>query len=58
MAPELEGYEYHRRAWWMTVRGQRLRAWVYVYASRKLAARRGAKPFNGPSWTSKAARAK
>jgi gamma-glutamylcyclotransferase (GGCT)/AIG2-like uncharacterized protein YtfP len=54
---ELEGHEYHRRAWWMVVRGQRVRAWVYVYASRQLAARRGAKTFHGPSWTAKAARA-
>ena len=55
---ELEGYEYHRRACWTILRGQRVRAWVYVYASRKLAAQRGAKAFNGPSWSAKAARAK
>jgi gamma-glutamylcyclotransferase (GGCT)/AIG2-like uncharacterized protein YtfP len=55
---ELEGYEYHRRAWWAVVRGVRVRAWVYVYASRKFAARRGARAFRGISWTAKAARLK
>ena len=55
---ELEGYEYHRRAWWATVRGVRVRAWVYVYASRRFAARRGARAFHGLSWTAKAARIK
>ena len=55
---ELEGYEYHRRAWWATVRGVRVRAWVYVYASRKFAACRGARAFRGISWTAKAARIK
>ena len=55
---ELEGYEYHRRAWWAVVRGVRVRAWVYVYASRRFAARRGARAFGGISWTAKAARIK
>jgi gamma-glutamylcyclotransferase (GGCT)/AIG2-like uncharacterized protein YtfP len=55
---ELEGYEYHRRAWWAVVRGVRVRAWVYIYASRTLAARRGARAFRGISWTAKAARIK
>jgi gamma-glutamylcyclotransferase (GGCT)/AIG2-like uncharacterized protein YtfP len=55
---ELEGHEYHRRAWWAVVRGVRVRAWVYVYASRTFAARRGARAFRGISWTANAARIK
>jgi gamma-glutamylcyclotransferase (GGCT)/AIG2-like uncharacterized protein YtfP len=32
---EREGHEYHRVPCWVWVRGQRQRAWVYVYASKK-----------------------
>jgi gamma-glutamylcyclotransferase (GGCT)/AIG2-like uncharacterized protein YtfP len=31
---EREGFEYVRVRGWVTVRGERVRAWVYLYASR------------------------
>jgi gamma-glutamylcyclotransferase (GGCT)/AIG2-like uncharacterized protein YtfP len=34
---EREGFEYHRVPCWVWARGQRLRAWVYVYASSQRA---------------------
>jgi gamma-glutamylcyclotransferase (GGCT)/AIG2-like uncharacterized protein YtfP len=34
---EREGFEYHRVPCWVWSRGQRLRAWVYVYASKQRA---------------------
>jgi gamma-glutamylcyclotransferase (GGCT)/AIG2-like uncharacterized protein YtfP len=39
---ELEGFEYHRVPCWAIVRGERVRAWVYVYASSRDLHRRGA----------------
>lgn len=48
---EREGYEYHRVKWWATRRGERVRVWVYVYASRGLAARTRARRFAGVIWT-------
>ncbi len=47
---EREGYEYHRLKWWAVRRGERVRVWVYAYASAKLAARTGARDFRGASW--------
>ena len=47
---EREGFEYHRVKWWATRRGERVRVWVYVYASRGLAARTSARAFHGVLW--------
>ena len=33
---ELEGLEYRRVKTWVHCRGQRVRAWVYVYHSKRL----------------------
>jgi gamma-glutamylcyclotransferase (GGCT)/AIG2-like uncharacterized protein YtfP len=47
---ELEGFEYHRVPCWVTMRGVRLRAWVYVYASRRHLHRRRARRYPGVWW--------
>ncbi len=47
---EREGHEYHRVKWWATRRGERVRVWVYMYASRGLAARSRARRFAGAIW--------
>lgn len=47
---EREGYEYHRVKWWAIRRGERVRVWVYVYASKGLAARTGARTFGRVVW--------
>ena len=47
---EREGYEYHRVKWWAVRRGERVRVWVYAYASKRLAVRTRARDFPGASW--------
>jgi gamma-glutamylcyclotransferase (GGCT)/AIG2-like uncharacterized protein YtfP len=47
---EREGHEYHRVKWWAVHRGQRVRVWVYAYASQRLALQSGARAFRGASW--------
>jgi gamma-glutamylcyclotransferase (GGCT)/AIG2-like uncharacterized protein YtfP len=47
---ELEGLEYRRVRTWAHCRGQCIRAWVYVYHSKRLAHRVRAKRFVKLSW--------
>jgi gamma-glutamylcyclotransferase (GGCT)/AIG2-like uncharacterized protein YtfP len=48
---ELEGLEYRRVKTWVSCRGERIRAWVYVYHSKRLAHRVRAKPFGKLTWS-------
>jgi gamma-glutamylcyclotransferase (GGCT)/AIG2-like uncharacterized protein YtfP len=48
---ELEGLEYRRVKTWAHCRGQRIRAWVYVYHSKRLAHRVRAKQLQKLTWS-------
>ena len=47
---ELEGYEYQRVPCWVTVRGSRVRAWVYLYNSLSKLHRQKARRSSRVSW--------
>ncbi len=48
---ELEGLEYRRVKTWAHCRGKRIRAWVYVYHSKRLAHRVRAKRLSKLTWS-------
>jgi gamma-glutamylcyclotransferase (GGCT)/AIG2-like uncharacterized protein YtfP len=48
---ELEGFEYHRRRCWAILRGERVRAWVYVYASSARLHAQGARRYARVWWS-------
>jgi gamma-glutamylcyclotransferase (GGCT)/AIG2-like uncharacterized protein YtfP len=48
---ECEGFEYHRVACWVRVAGQRERAWVYVYASKRFLCRMKGTRHGSVSWS-------
>ncbi len=48
---ELEGLEYRRVKTWAYCRGARIRAWVYVYHSKRLAYRVRAKRLQKLTWS-------
>jgi gamma-glutamylcyclotransferase (GGCT)/AIG2-like uncharacterized protein YtfP len=48
---ELEGLEYRRVKTWAHCRGQRIRAWVYVYHSKRLVHRVRAKQLQKLTWS-------
>jgi gamma-glutamylcyclotransferase (GGCT)/AIG2-like uncharacterized protein YtfP len=47
---ELEGYEYRRVRCWVRLRGQMVRAWVYLYASSGLLHRKSGVPYGQLWW--------
>ncbi len=47
---EFEGYEYRRVRCWARLRGQPVRAWVYLYASSGLLFRKGGVPHERVWW--------